>query len=96
MPARFTRTSDGKIRYHGELFAGFNRPKKAPAGDPKKYVVLAKSGSEVKKVKFGQRGYEDYLQHGDEKRRKNFKSRMNCSSEHNKLTPKWWACHFNW
>ena len=93
---QFKRTPDGKIKYRGELFAGFNKPKKAPAGDPKKYVVLAKDGSKVAKVKFGQRGYEDYLQHGDTKRRANFKSRMNCSESKDKTTPKWWACNFNW
>ena len=96
VPAQFKRTSSGKIEYRGELFSGFNKPKKAPAGDPKKYVVLAKSGSDVRKLKFGQRGYEDFLQHKNEKRRSNFKSRMNCSSEKNKLTPKWWACNYNW
>ena len=96
VPAQFKRTSSGKIQYRGELFSGFNKPKTAPAGDPKKYVVLAKSGSDVRKLKFGQRGYKDFLQHKSEKRRANFKSRMNCSSEKNKLTPKWWACNYNW
>ena len=96
MPAEFKRTPDGKIKYHGELFSGFNKPRKAPAGDSKKYVVLAKSGDKVRKLKFGQRGYKDFLQHKSEKRRANFKSRMNCSSEKNKLTPKWWACNYNW
>lgn len=96
VPARFTRTSDGKIRYRGELFSGFNKPKKAPAGDPKKYVVLAKQGDKVAKVKFGQRGYEDYLQHKDEGRRANFKARHNCATAKDKTTPRYWACNYNW
>ncbi len=39
---RFTRLPSGKIKYHGEIFAGFNKPKKAPAGSKKKFVVLGK------------------------------------------------------
>jgi hypothetical protein len=93
---QFKRTPDGKIRFRGELFDGFNKPKRAPKGDEKKYVVLAKDGDRVKKVKFGQRGYEDFLQHRDEGRRKNFKSRMNCDTAKDKLTPRYWACHHNW
>jgi hypothetical protein len=96
VPAQFKRTPSGQIAYRGETFAGFNKPKRAPKGDEKKYIVLAKSGDQVRKVKFGQRGYEDYLQHGSEKRRKNFKSRMNCAQAKDKLTPKYWACNYNW
>jgi hypothetical protein len=47
-------------------------------------------------VRFGARGYDDYLQHKDEKRRANFKARHNCSDKKDKLTPGWWACNFNW
>jgi hypothetical protein len=93
---QLTRTGSG-IKYHGETFSGYNKPKRAPQGSPKKYVVLAKDSSgNVKKVSFGARGYQDFLQHKDTKRRANFKSRMNCSSEKNKLTAKWWACNYNW
>ncbi len=96
MAAQFKRLPNGKIRYRGELFEGFNKPKRAASGDDKKYVVLAKDGEKIRKVKFGQRGYEDYLQHKDEKRRKNFKSRMNCDTAKDKTTARYWACHHNW
>lgn len=66
---------NGKLLYLGEEFPGFNKPKKAPAGSKHKMVVLAKKGDEVKKVGFGLRGYEDYTQHGSEKRRKNYLTR---------------------
>lgn len=84
------------IQYRGETFPGYNKPKRAPKGDPKKFVVLAKEGNTVKKIKFGQRGYEDYTQHHDEGRRKNFHARHNCAEEKSKLTPKWWACRKLW
>ena len=94
--AAFQRTPDGAIRYRGELFPGFNKPKRAPKGDPKKYVVLGKQGAAVAKVKFGQRGYEDFLQHRDTKRRANFKSRHNCDTAKDKTTARYWACNHNW
>jgi hypothetical protein len=64
-----------KLVYLGEEFPGFNKPKKAPAGSKHKMVVLAKKGDEIKKVSFGHRDYEDYRQHGSEKRRENYLAR---------------------
>lgn len=86
----------GKLIYRGESFPGFNKPKQAPAGDEKKFVVLAKEGDQIAKVKFGQRGYEDYTQHKDEGRRKNFRARHNCSTATSKLTARHWACKKLW
>jgi hypothetical protein len=43
-----------------------NKPQRAPKGDKHKYVVKACQGGEEKIVRFGARGYEDYLQHKDE------------------------------
>lgn len=73
-----------------------NQPQRAPSGDEKKMVVKACQGGEEKIVKFGQRGYEDYTQHGDPARRKNFRARHNCSEKKNKLTPGYWACKELW
>lgn len=90
------RTESGKIKYRGELFPGFNKPKRAPKGDKHKYRVLAKDGNKIGIVSFGARGYDDFLQHKDTKRRKNFRARMNCDKKHSKLTAKYWVCHYNW
>jgi hypothetical protein len=95
MDKRIKRVN-GRLVYRGESFPGFNKPKNAPAGDEKKKVVLAKEGDTIKKLKYGQRGYEDYTQHKDAGRRKNFRSRMNCSSATSKLTPRYWACKDLW
>ena len=65
----------GKLTYLGEEFPGFNKPKKAPAGSKHKMVVLAKKGDEIKKVSFGHRDYQDFRQHGSDKRRQNYLSR---------------------
>ena len=43
------------IEYRGEKFAGYNKPKKTPNAG-KSHAVLAKKGSKVKLVRFGQQG----------------------------------------
>ena len=73
-----------------------NKPQRAPKGDKHKYVVKACDDGREAIVRFGLRGYSDYLSHHDEGRRANFKARHNCSEKTNKLTPGWWACHYNW
>lgn len=75
MKASAVKREGGKLIYRGYEFDGFNQPKDAPKGDPKKKMVLAKKGDEVKLVKFGQRGYEDFTQHKDEDRKANYLKR---------------------
>lgn len=75
MKASNVKREGGKIVYRGHEFEGFNKPKDAPKGDKHKKVVLAKKGEEVKLVKFGLRGMEDFTQHKDPERRKNYLSR---------------------
>jgi len=43
------------IEYRGGRFAGYNKPKRTP-GAKKSHAVLAKVGSEVKLIRFGQQG----------------------------------------
>jgi TFIIF-interacting CTD phosphatase-like protein len=75
MKASDVKRENGKLVYRGQKFDGFNKPKNAPAGAKEKKIVLAKKGDDVKLVRFGLRGMEDYTQHGSEKRRKNYLSR---------------------
>lgn len=75
MKASSVKREGGKIVYRGHEFEGFNKPKDAPKGDKHKKVVLAKKGDEVKLVKFGLRGMEDFTQHKDPERRKNYLAR---------------------
>ena len=46
------RTASGRVIYRGESFAGFNKPKRTPNAN-KKSAVLAKKGTEIKLVRFG-------------------------------------------
>lgn len=75
MKASNVKREDGKLVYRGKEFPGFNKPVAAPSGDKHKKMVLAKKGDEVKLVKFGLRGMEDYTQHRDPERRKNYLAR---------------------
>jgi hypothetical protein len=75
MKATNIKREGGKIKYRGHEFPGFNKPVNAPAGDTHKKMVLAKKGEDVKLVKFGLRGMEDFTQHHDAERRKNYLAR---------------------
>jgi hypothetical protein len=73
-----------------------NEPKRAPKGAKQKYIVKACDDGKEGIVRFGYRGMQDFLQHKDPKRRRNFKARHRCSEKTDKLTPGWWACNYNW
>lgn len=97
----YKRTKRG-ILYNGELFPGFNKPKsyikgKHGKGNYKKRV-LAKEGDDIAIVNYGDRDYEDYTQHKDNKRKENFRKRQKCDpvSKLSKLTAKYWSCQDLW
>lgn len=75
MKASNVKREGGKLQYRGHEFPGFNKPVSAPSGDSHKKMVLAKKGEDVKLVKFGLRGMQDYTQHRDEGRRENYLAR---------------------
>lgn len=52
-----TERTAGGVKYRGETFPGFNKPKRAPSDSQKKMRVLAKKGDQIKVVEFGQKGY---------------------------------------
>jgi hypothetical protein len=91
-----------QIRYAGEVFEGYDKPKRTP-GDSKKFAVLVRDDGEPKIVRFGDPSMEHYREgrgsergHGDEERRENFKSRHNCDEKTDKTTPGFWSCHWSW
>lgn len=62
------------IEYRGTTFPGYNKP--IPSNRKgKKKMVLVKRGDRVKLVHFGQKGYQDFTQHKDPERRKNYLKR---------------------
>jgi hypothetical protein len=62
------------VEYRGVTFPGYNKPI-ASNRKGKKKMVLVKRGDKVRLLHFGQKGYEDYTQHKDKARRKNYLAR---------------------
>ena len=91
------RMPGGGIKYRGEMFPGYNKPKRAKKGAKHKYRVLAREGEKTKIVNFGFRGMKDYCSHKDPKRKKNFRSRHGCDKgKLSKLSAKYWSCQVLW
>jgi hypothetical protein len=84
-----TRTPSGRIKYRGETFAGFNKPKRTP-GKAKKSAVLAKKGSEIKLVRFGDSKMS--IKKDQPARRKSFRARHNCDTAKDKFSARYWSC----
>ena len=84
-----TRLPSGRLKYRGETFAGYNKPKRTP-GKSKKSAVLAKKGSEVKLVRFGDPNME--IKKDQPGRRRNFRARHNCASAKDKFSARYWSC----
>jgi hypothetical protein len=59
----------------------------------KKRMVKACSGGTEKLLHFGAKGYKSNY---SASARKNFKSRHNCDTANDKLTPRYWACKNLW
>ena len=85
-----TRLSGGRIKYRGNTFAGFNKPRNSWRDD-KKFVVLAKKGDKVRLIRFGDPNMT--IKKDQPKRRKSFRARHRCdTSPPDKLTPRYWSC----
>ena len=83
------RLRSGRLKYRGETFAGYNKPKRSVKGG-KKSVVLAKKGSEVKLVSFGDANMS--IKKDQPARRKSFRARHNCDTAKDKFTARYWSC----
>ena len=84
-----TRTPSGRIKYRGETFSGFNKPKRTPKAS-KKSAVLAKKGREIKIVRFGDQNMS--IKKDQPGRRKNFRARHSCDTAKDKFTARYWSC----
>ena len=77
------------IRLAGEVFKGYNTPKRDVQGG-KEFAVAAKEGDQVRLVRFGDPNMEN--KSNDPKRRAAFRSRHSCDEKKSKLTPGYWSC----
>ena len=77
------------ITYRGERFSAYNKPKRTP-GKSKKFAVLAKKGSKVKLVRFGDPNMR--IKKSSPARRKSFRARHKCSTAKDKFSARYWSC----
>lgn len=73
--------------------SGFNKPKKTPSHPTKSHVVVAKSGDQVKLIRFGQQGVKTNQTAGQ---REAFKSRHAKNIAKGKMSAAYWANSEKW
>jgi len=88
------------VEYRGERFAGYNKPKRTPNAN-KSHAVLAKEGSKVKLIRFGQQGVSGSPKKAGEsaayrKRREAFKARHAANIKKGKMSAAYWANKEKW
>lgn len=81
------------IEYRGEKFAGYNKPKRTPNAK-KSHAVLAKVGSQVKLIRFGQQGVQGSPE--GTARNKAFKARHAKNIAKGKMSAAYWADKVKW
>ncbi len=74
--------------------SGFNKPKRTPSHPTKSHVVVAKEGSKVKTIRFGQQGVTGDRQ--PTKRQKSFKARHAKNIAKGKMSAAYWADKVKW
>jgi len=88
------------IEYRGEKFSGYNKPKRTPNHPTKSHAVLAKEGSVIKLIRFGQQGVsgagKNPKSKKDKARRRSFKARHAKNIAKGKLSAAYWANKVKW
>lgn len=88
------------IKYNGEVFKGYNIPKKTPKHKTKSHAVLAKDGDVIKLIRFGQQGVKGAGKNPktftQRLRRKLFKLRHAKNIKKGKLSAAYWADKVKW
>ena len=90
------------IEYRGEKFSGYNKPKRTPKHPTKSHVVLAKEGSKIKLIRFGQQGVttagkpKKGESEKQKARRKSFKARHGKNIAKGKMSAAYWADKVKW
>ena len=88
------------IEHRGEKFSGYNKPKRTPGHKTKSHAVLAKEGSTVKLIRFGQQGVSgagsNPKSKSEKNRRKSFKARHAKNIKKGKMSAAYWANRTKW
>ena len=88
------------VERSGEKFKGYNKPKRTPSHPTKSHAVLAKSGEQVKLIRFGQQGVSGAGKSpktaSEKARRKSFKARHARNISKGKMSAAYWADKVKW
>ena len=92
-------TKDSRLTRAG--VEGYNKPKRTPSHPTKSHVVVAKSGDQVKTIRFGQQGVsgspkKEGESKADKARRESFKARHADNIAKGKLSAAYWADKVKW
>ena len=90
---------DSRLKNAG--VSGYNQPKRTPSHLTKSHVVVAKSGEEVKTIRFGQQGVSGSPKKSGESesyaaRRRAFKARHASNISKGKMSAAYWADKVKW
>ena len=82
--------------------SGYNKPKRTPNHPKKSHIVVAKEGTKIKTIRFGEKGAKTAgkPKAGEAARmkakRKSFKARHAKNIKRGKLSAAWWANKVKW
>jgi hypothetical protein len=90
---------DSRLKSAG--VSGYNKPKRTPSHPTKSHVVVAKVGSKVKTIRFGQQGVSGSPKKRGESasyaaRRKSFKARHAKNISKGKMSAAYWSNRVKW
>ena len=101
-----TKKKDSRLARAG--VSGYNKPKRTPKHPTKSHVVVAKEGSKIKTIRFGQQGKRVGTLKGTagkpkagesarmKAKRKSFKARHAKNIARGKMSAAWWADKVKW
>ena len=90
------------VDYIGEKFSGYNKPKRTPGHPKKSHAVLAKEGTKIKLIRFGEHGAKTAgkPKAGEsdkmKKKRASFKARHAKNIKRGKMSAAYWADKAKW
>jgi len=91
-------TKDPRLERAG--VSGYNQPKRTPSHPTKSHVVVAKSGTEVKLIRFGQQGVQgagaNPTTPKEKARKKSFEARHAKNIAKGKMSAAYWADKVKW
>ena len=97
---RKAKKKDSRLKRAG--VAGFNKPKRTPGHAKKSHIVVAKVGSKIKTIRFGQQGAKTAGKpktgesEAMRKKRASFKARHAKNIAKGKMSAAYWADKVKW